>query len=46
MHQAVQAAVSLPDGHLQGIQGQVGAQRPGGLPADQEALKASMMKAT
>ncbi len=39
MHQAVQVGVgaALPDGHLQGIQGQVGAQVGGQLPADQPA---------
>lgn len=31
--------MSLPDGHLQRVQGQVGAQRPGGLPADDEAAE-------
>src|SRR6266516_2268558 len=39
MHQAVQVCVgaALPDGHLQGIQGQVGAQVGGQLPAVQPA---------
>ena len=37
MHQARQVgpgSLSLPDGHLQGVQGQVGVQARGGLPAD------------
>jgi hypothetical protein len=31
--------LAAPDGHLQGVQDQFGAQRPGGLPADQVAAK-------
>jgi hypothetical protein len=36
MHQAIQLGLAAPDGQLQGIQGQVSAQRPRGLPAHQE----------
>jgi hypothetical protein len=39
MHQSVQLGLAAPDGHLQGVQGQIGPQRPGGLPADQEAAE-------
>jgi len=39
MHQALQVPLSLPDGHLQCVQGQVGPQRPRGLPADEEAAE-------
>ena len=39
MHQPLQLGLAAPDGHLQGVQGQVGAQRPRGLPADQEATE-------
>jgi hypothetical protein len=28
VHESVELGVSLPDGHLQGVQGQVGAQGP------------------
>jgi hypothetical protein len=45
MHQPVQLGLAAPDGHLQGVQGQVGAQRAGGLPT-MKRLKASMTKAT
>jgi hypothetical protein len=46
VHQPVQALLAAPDGHLQGVQGQVGAQPAGGLPATRKRLKASMTKAT
>jgi hypothetical protein len=36
MHPPVQLGLPAPDGHLQRVQRQVGAQRAGGLPADQE----------
>jgi hypothetical protein len=36
MHQPLQLGLAAPDGHLQGIQGQVGAQVAGQLPADQQ----------
>jgi hypothetical protein len=39
MHQPLQLGLSVPDGHLQGVQGQVGAQRPRDLPAHQEAAE-------
>ena len=39
VHQPFQAAAAGPDGHLERVQGQVGAQRPGSLPADQEAAE-------
>jgi hypothetical protein len=45
MHQPLQAAMSLPDGHLQGVQGQVGSDREACQPTRQR-LKASMTKAT
>jgi hypothetical protein len=37
VHQAIQSTAATPDGHLQGVQGEVGGRRPGGLPADQQA---------
>jgi hypothetical protein len=36
MHQAIQLGLPAPDGHLQGVRGQVGAQVAGQLPADQQ----------
>jgi hypothetical protein len=39
MHQPLQLGLPAPDGHLQRVQGQVGAQRAGGLPADQIAAE-------
>jgi hypothetical protein len=45
-HRAVQLAATGADGHLKRVQRQVDAQRPRGLPACDERLKASMMKAT
>jgi len=39
MHQPLQLGLPAPDGHLQGVQGQIGAQRPRGLPADDEAAE-------
>jgi hypothetical protein len=36
MDQPVQLGLAAPDGHLQSVQGQVGPQRAGGLPADEE----------
>jgi hypothetical protein len=39
MDQPLQLGLATPDGHLQGVQGQVGAERPGGLPADQVAAE-------
>jgi hypothetical protein len=44
--QPVQLGVAAPDGQLQRIQGQIGAQRPRGRPADQQAAAASITKAT
>jgi hypothetical protein len=39
MDEAVEAVAAAPvvDGHLQGVDGQVGAQRAGGLPPDDRA---------
>jgi hypothetical protein len=39
MHQPLQLGLAAPDGHLERAQGQVGAQRPRGLPAHQEATE-------
>jgi hypothetical protein len=39
VHQPIQAAAALPDRHLERVQGQVGAKRAGGLPADDEAAE-------
>jgi len=39
MHQPLQLGLAVPDGHLQGVQGQVSAQRPRGLPAHDEAAE-------
>jgi hypothetical protein len=39
MHQPVQLGLARPDGHLQRGQGQVGPQRPRGLPAHQHAAE-------
>jgi hypothetical protein len=39
MHQPLQLATAGPDGHLQRVQSQVGAQRPRGLPAHDEAAE-------
>jgi len=39
MYQPVQLGLAAPDGHFQGVQGQVGAQRPGGPPAHDEAAE-------
>jgi hypothetical protein len=39
MDQPLQLGLAAPDGHLQGVQGQVRAQRPGNLPANQEAAE-------
>src|SRR5678815_3535770 len=33
MHQPLQPGLAAPDGHLEGVQGQIGTQRPRGLPA-------------
>jgi hypothetical protein len=46
MYQAIQPALPAPDGHLQGVQRQVGAKQPRGLPAHDEPGEASMTKAT
>jgi hypothetical protein len=35
--EAVKVALAPPEGHLEGIEGEVGAQMRGGLPADDEA---------
>jgi hypothetical protein len=39
MHQPLQLGLPAPDSHLQRVQGQVGAKRPRGLPADDEAAE-------
>ena len=39
VHEALAGALALPDGHLQGVQGEIGAQMAGRLPADDEAAE-------
>jgi hypothetical protein len=46
MHQPVQLGLPTPDGHLQRVQGQIGARRPRGLPTDDEAAEGVDDKAT
>lgn len=39
MHEPVEAVMALPDGNLEGVEGQVGAEVVGDLPADDPAVE-------